>query len=127
MDDEENGLFNIQISDDDDDFDERQAKEARRTGQSEEAWRAVQRDYRPKVENGNIEKNITLPISHGASKPQLQELLHAVEEMYFFRQYEKAVQFVSRTLDSSDGLDPETRQLLVDYQETCQQKLKAQP
>lgn len=53
MDDEENGLFNIQISDASDD-EEREAKEARRTGQSEDAWSAVQRDYQAKVENGDV-------------------------------------------------------------------------
>ncbi|KAI5467227.1 hypothetical protein BGZ63DRAFT_418948 [Mariannaea sp. PMI_226] len=122
MDDEENGLFNIEISDDS--SDEREAKLARRTGQSEEAWKAVQRDYRAKVENGDICSNIKLPIGNGASKAELQELLHAVEEMYFFRHYERAIQFVSDVLTQSEGIDDETRQMLVIYQDKCRRKQK---
>ncbi|KAF7542927.1 hypothetical protein G7Z17_g11160 [Cylindrodendrum hubeiense] len=125
MDDEENGLFNIQVSDASDD-EEREAKAARRTGQSEEAWSAIQREYLPKVENGDIHETIKLPISSGASKQHIQELIHAVEELYFFRKYDRAVQFIRDALSSSDGLDTDTRQLLATYQDKCQMKLKAQ-
>ncbi|KAH7149204.1 hypothetical protein B0J13DRAFT_621092 [Dactylonectria estremocensis] len=125
MDDEENTLFNIQVSDASDD-EERESKQARRTGQTEEAWAAVRRDYRPKAENGNIYKTIKLPIENGASKQLLQEVLHAVEELYFFRHYERAVHFITETISSGGGLDDDTRRSLLTYQEKCQKKLGAQ-
>ncbi|KAH7011459.1 hypothetical protein EDB80DRAFT_390576 [Ilyonectria destructans] len=125
MDDEENGLFNIQISDASDD-EEREAKEARRTGQSEDAWSAIQRDYQAKVENGDIHKTVKLPIGPDASKQHLQEVIHAIEELYFFRHYEHAMGFISDVLSGSESLDADTQQLLATYQDKCQKKLKAQ-
>lgn len=51
MDGEDGGLFNIEVSDDEG---EREQKEARRTGQTEEAFQAVKREYKPKVEDGDV-------------------------------------------------------------------------
>ncbi|KPM39039.1 hypothetical protein AK830_g7481 [Neonectria ditissima] len=123
MDDEENSLFNIQVSDASDD--EPEAKEARRTGQSEDTWNAIRREYQPKIENGDIHKTVQLPVSSDASKQDLQELVHAVEELYFFRRYESATHFISKALSESEDLDADTRQLLSIYQDKCQKKLKA--
>ncbi|KAK7431960.1 hypothetical protein QQZ08_001580 [Neonectria magnoliae] len=124
MDDEENSLFNIEVSDASDD--EPDAKEARRTGQSEDVWSAIQRDYQPKIENGQIHKTVQLPVKSNASKQLLQELIHAVEELYFFRRYEHSTQFISEALSGSNDLDDDTRQLLHIYRDKCQKKLKAQ-
>ncbi|KAH7148456.1 hypothetical protein EDB81DRAFT_463623 [Dactylonectria macrodidyma] len=125
MDDDENTLFNIQVSDASDD-EERESKQARRTGQTEDAWDAVRRAYRPKFENGNIHKTIKLPIENGASKQLLQEVLHAVEELYFFRHYERAAQFINEIFSSGSCLDDDTQRSLLTYQEKCQKKLGAQ-
>ncbi|KAF7549595.1 hypothetical protein G7046_g8291 [Stylonectria norvegica] len=133
MDDEEGGLFNIYISDAS--SDEGSKKEARRTGQTEEAFQAVKRDYRPKVENGeasspswaafhHIYKTVKLPLDASASKQEVQEAVHAFEELYFFRQYEHALRFLRDVLRSSGGLDDETRQLLRTYEDKCLIKLK---
>ncbi|KAK7397520.1 hypothetical protein QQX98_013115 [Neonectria punicea] len=124
MDDEENSLFNIEVSDASDD--ELEVKEARRTGQSEDVWSAIQRDYQPKIENGQIHKTVQLPVASDASKQLLQELIHAVEELYFFRRYEHAAEFISEALSASGDLDANTRQLLCIYQDKCQKKLRAQ-
>ncbi|KAJ3526652.1 hypothetical protein NM208_g11084 [Fusarium decemcellulare] len=116
MDEEEDPLANFSIADvSSDEADD--SKQARRTGQSEEAWRAIQRGYKTKVENGD------LPLEPGASKMDIQELLHAVEELYFFRRYHDAVQLAGDALYGSNGLDRDSRQLLATYQERCQKKL----
>lgn len=52
--DEEDPLANFSIADVSSDEGETETKENRRTGQTEEAWRAIQRDYKTKVENGDV-------------------------------------------------------------------------
>ncbi|KAF5003278.1 hypothetical protein FDECE_10178 [Fusarium decemcellulare] len=122
MDEEEDPLANFSVADvSSDEADD--SKQARRTGQSEEAWRAIQRGYKTKVENGDIYKKVKLPLEPGASKMDIQELLHAVEELYFFRRYQDAVQLAGDALSGSNGLDRDSRQLLATYQERCQKKL----
>lgn len=121
---DENDLFNIQVSDSEDDKVE---KKSRRTGQTEDEFQAVKNTYRAKVENGNIQQTITLPLGPGANKQHVQELLHAAEELYFFRRYQEVVDLVSRILTpegDKGGLDEETRQILSMYQSRCRQKMK---
>lgn len=48
---DENDLFNIQVSDSEEDQVEKKSK---RTGQSEDEFQAVKNAYRAKVENGNV-------------------------------------------------------------------------
>ncbi|KAL7969623.1 hypothetical protein HDV63DRAFT_377314, partial [Trichoderma sp. SZMC 28014] len=121
---DENDLFNIQVSDSEDDKAE---KKSRRTGQTEDEFQAVKNTYRAKVENGNIQQTITLPLEPGANKQHVQEVLHAAEELYFFRRYQEVVDLVSRVLTpegDKGGLDEETRQILSIYQSRCRQKMK---
>ncbi|KAK1255401.1 hypothetical protein MKX08_009396 [Trichoderma sp. CBMAI-0020] len=121
---DENDLFNIQVSDSEDDKVE---KKSRRTGQTEDEFQAVKNTYRAKVENGNIQQTITLPLEPGANKQHVQEVLHAAEELYFFRRYQEVVDLVSRVLTpegDKGGLDEETRQILTMYQARCRQKMK---
>lgn len=74
-----------------------------------------------------IHKHIKLPLEVGASKMEIQELLHAVEELYFFRRYQEAIDFSARVLngDSRDALDDESLQLLEKYQAKCKAKQEA--
>lgn len=51
MDDEDGGILNIELSDDEVDV---AKKKADRTGQSEEEFQAVKRDYQVRVENGEV-------------------------------------------------------------------------
>ncbi|PNP43266.1 hypothetical protein TGAMA5MH_04723 [Trichoderma gamsii] len=121
---DENDLFNIQVSDSEDDKVE---KKSRRTGQTEDEFQAVKNTYRAKVENGNIQQTITLPLEPGANKQHVQEVLHAAEELYFFRRYQEVVDLVSRVLTpegDKGGLDEETKQILSMYQSRCRQKMK---
>ncbi|KAK4121343.1 hypothetical protein N657DRAFT_692413 [Parathielavia appendiculata] len=85
---------------------EHQPTRAERTALSQEAFQALKQSYRPKVENGNIHKTIPLPLPDSPtplSKPEAQALLHAAEELYFFRQYSQAVDFIRRILDGDGG------------------------
>ncbi|PHH74850.1 hypothetical protein CDD80_2787 [Ophiocordyceps camponoti-rufipedis] len=109
-------LLNIHVSDEEEDV---VAKKADRTTQTEEAFQAVKRRYRVKIENGQISEALTLPLRPDASKQDIQQLLHAVEELYFFRRYRDAVSLIDTiTSDgSSQVLDHDTRQLLVVYRQ----------
>ncbi|KAL7933266.1 hypothetical protein V8C35DRAFT_281088 [Trichoderma chlorosporum] len=123
MSDEENDLFNIQISDSDDDKAEKKSK---RTGQSEDDFKAVKSNYHAKVENGNIYQTLTLPLGPDANKQHVQEVIHAAEELYFFRRYQQVIDLVSKVLTlegDKGGLDDESRELLSTYQSRCRQKL----
>lgn len=56
---DENDLFNIQVSDSEDDKVE---KKSRRTGQTEDEFQAVKNTYRAKVENGNVSPSMICDI-----------------------------------------------------------------
>ncbi|KAF4963774.1 hypothetical protein FSARC_8257 [Fusarium sarcochroum] len=123
--DEEDPLANFAVADvSSDEADEVEATKSRRTGQSEEAWRVIQQEYKAKVENGDVYQKVKLPLGPGASKMDIQEVIHAVEEHYFFRRYKEAEQLASDALVGSDGLDRDSRQLLITYQEKCHQRYK---
>lgn len=56
------------------------------------------------------------------SKPEAQELLHAVEELYFYRRYEEAVAFVGKLFEGeggASGLDAEVGYVLRGYERKC--------
>jgi hypothetical protein len=54
------------------------------------------------------------------NKQQLQELLHAVEELYFHRRFEEAAQFIREVLTGGSGVsDADTRDLLLAYERKC--------
>jgi hypothetical protein len=171
IDDDSGGLFNISISDsegEDGGIDTSHgiassSKKEHRTGQSEEAFRAVKSGYRAKVENGEVsqqagssdircgafgfcyfdmrtswQQNLTHallqiwksvdvpPGRRRVLKHEAQELLHAVEELYFFRRFEEAVSLVGRIFEGEgggDGLDGDVRGLLRTYENKCNEKL----
>lgn len=50
----DSGLFGIQLADSDEETADVAAEKAARVGQSEEAFQAVKRSYRVKVENGEV-------------------------------------------------------------------------
>ncbi|KAI1452574.1 hypothetical protein F4805DRAFT_462652 [Annulohypoxylon moriforme] len=142
----DSGLFGIQLSDSEDSNNDSEPAEGNppkkqetstttdRTAQSEEEFQAVRKEYRVKVENGEIWKTIQLPLgSERIPKPEAQALLHAVEELYFFRRYVEGAQFVRAVLgengDSNNeaiapGLDDDTRKLLRYYEKRCSEKVE---
>ncbi|ETS80994.1 hypothetical protein PFICI_05996 [Pestalotiopsis fici W106-1] len=133
----EAGLFSISISDGDDSAPEAaepskstaKVPGSARIAQSEDEFQAVKQGYRVKVENGELWKDITLPLGDKVTKPEVQALLHAVEELYFFKRYDEGVVFVRRLLDgeegSSGGLEADTVKLLRYYQSKCEQRASA--
>lgn len=53
--DEEDPFASFAVADvSSDEAEEVETSKSRRTGQSEEAWREIQKDYKAKVENGNV-------------------------------------------------------------------------
>lgn len=60
------------------------------------------------------------------SKQESQELLHAVEELYFYKRYDEAVAFIGRVFDGArdaDGLDGDVKEVLRTYEKKCMMKL----
>ncbi|KAG4264687.1 hypothetical protein FPRO06_05238 [Fusarium proliferatum] len=118
--DEEDPLANFAFADvSADEADEAEATKSRRTGQSEEAWRVVQKQYKAKVENGD---KVKLPLGPDATKMDIQEVIHAVEEHYFFHRYREAEQLAGEALKDGQGLDRDSRQLLEAYRDRCHEK-----
>lgn len=55
-------------------------------------------------------------------KPEAQELLHAVEELYFYRRFAEALAFVGRVFEGEGGargLDGEVGEVLRGYETKC--------
>lgn len=74
-----------------------------------------------------IWKSVDVPLGpRRVPKHEGQELLHAVEELYFFRRFEEAVSLVGRMFEGEgggDGLDGDVRDLLRTYERKCNEKL----
>ncbi|KAG4438416.1 hypothetical protein IFR05_006122 [Cadophora sp. M221] len=113
--DENGGLFNIEFDSEDEKAAAEQEKKVPRDFQSEEDFQRQASEWRPKVERGEIYKTLTLPISN-PSKPVSQTILHAVEELYFYRQYEEARKVTVEAL-KAEGLIAEFRKTLERYLE----------
>ncbi|KAK2593881.1 hypothetical protein QQS21_008401 [Conoideocrella luteorostrata] len=122
MDDEDGGILNIEISDDEVDVTK---KKADRTGQTEDEFQVVKQNYQARVENGEIHKHVQLPLQPGINKMRTQEVIHAVEELYFHRRYQDGVDLVNRAFGNcgAEAIDNDSRQLLETYREKCQQKV----
>ena len=73
---------------------------------------------------------MSLPLEKGARKHLIQEVMYAAEELYYFRRFDEAVGFLSQVLaegeTGSEAFDEETRALLVNYREKCEQRLNKQ-
>ena len=70
---------------------------------------------------------MTLPLEKGSRKQLIQEVLYAAEELYFFRRFEEAATFLGKVLAEgnaeSEALDQETRVLLINYKQKCEERL----
>jgi len=138
MEDEDGGLFNIEVSSDDGAIDE--SEKVPRDFQSEKDFQKQRREWKPKIEAGEVcsllpfrlrlsaklsreklWKTLKLPIDN-PSKPESQNILHAIEELYFFRRYEEAKRVVDKA--SKGKLIEEFRKTLEDYRGRCEAKLQ---
>ncbi|KAK3942293.1 hypothetical protein QBC46DRAFT_380498 [Diplogelasinospora grovesii] len=126
------GLMNISLSDSEGDDNNTDTNKNNtdsprdRTALSETDFQSLKAAYKAKTENGDIWKKIKLPLPHvtGLNKPEIQELLHAVEELYFFRRYDEAIKLIHGLLTPECPLDEETQQLLRHYELKASQKLQ---
>ncbi|KAK1760605.1 hypothetical protein QBC47DRAFT_408664 [Echria macrotheca] len=96
----------------------------------EEAFQTLKATYRAKVENGEIHSKITLPLQSRTTKPEAQEILHAVEELYFLTRYDEALSFMRRVFSPTEGkgethLDGEVQKLLRYYEGRCASRLSS--
>lgn len=71
----------------------------------------------------------TVPLPRGrVTKPDAQALLHAVEELYYFKRFREGVDFVRKVLDqSADGLDEDTKTTLEYYAAKCRSRAEGVP
>lgn len=57
--------------------------------------------------------------------------MYAAEELYFFRRFEEAATFLGKVLadgdDESEAFDQETRALLINYKQKCEERLNQKP
>ncbi|TVY59549.1 hypothetical protein LSUE1_G008119 [Lachnellula suecica] len=121
MEDEDGGLFNIEFSSADEAAGE--AEKVPRDFLSEEEFQRQKAAWRPKVETGELWKTLKLPIDN-PSKPESQIILHAIEELYFFRRYEEAGRIAGDILRGQ--LSGEFRKVVLGYKERCEAKLSKQ-
>jgi hypothetical protein len=56
------------------------------------------------------------------SKPESQIILHAIEELYFFKRYEEALKIVHEALKGK--LIEDFKKILEDYRTRCQNKFQ---
>ncbi|KAE9377873.1 hypothetical protein N431DRAFT_399025 [Stipitochalara longipes BDJ] len=119
MEDEDGGLFNIEISSEDEAADE--SEKVPRDFQSEKDFQRQKAEWKPKIEVGELWKSLKLPVDN-PSKPQSQAILHAVEELYFFKRYEEALNIVEAALKGK--LIVELQKTLEDYRARCQAKVQ---
>ncbi|KAI0182372.1 hypothetical protein EV127DRAFT_449698 [Xylaria flabelliformis] len=125
------GLLGIALSDSDTEAGDnptaiKKVSREARTGQSEAEFQEVKRTYHVKIENGEIWKTVQLPLSPQVSKPEVQTLLHAVEELYFFRRFSEGAQFARSVIDDDSGagkLDEDTLKTLLYYEKKCRDKI----
>ncbi|PMD27329.1 hypothetical protein NA56DRAFT_641039 [Hyaloscypha hepaticicola] len=118
MEDENGGLFNIEVSSEDEAKTE--SEKVPRDFQSEEDFQRQRAQWKPKIEVGELRKTLKLPVDN-PSKPESQTILHAIEELYFFKRYEEALKLVQEALNGE--LISEFRKTLEDYKARCQNKL----
>jgi hypothetical protein len=138
MEDESGGLFNIEASSDES-VDE--SEKVPRDFQSDEDFQKQRREWKAKNEVGEVSfiyyilsectdrgsyykiwKTLKFPICN-PSKPESQTILHAIEELYFFRRYEEAGKVAEEVLKGR--LNEEFRKTISDYLLRCEARSKA--
>jgi len=118
MEDGSGGLFNIDIDHSEEPIDE--TEKVPRDFQSEEAFQRMRREWKPKSETGELWNTLSLPIEN-PTKQEAQTILHAIEELYFFRRYEEAGKVADDAL--KERLNGDLRRTIWDYKERCEAKI----
>jgi len=120
MEDDDGGLFNIELSSSNESVDVKE--KAPRDFQSEDDFERQRKEWKPKIEAGELWKTLKLPMDN-PSKQESQAILHAIEEMYFFKRYEKAKRLAEEALKGK--LIEEFRKSVEDYRRRCEMKLES--
>jgi hypothetical protein len=142
MEDDDGGLFNIELSSSDESVDVKE--KVPRDFQSEDDFERQRKEWKPKIEAGEVGrvfstmfsrlesanddfwfklwKTLKLPMDN-PSKQESQAILHAIEEMYFFKRYEKAKRLAEEALKGN--LIEEFRKSVEDYRRRCEMKLES--
>jgi len=115
---DDDGLLAIQISSADESD---TPSTVPRNHQSEADFQKVKASWTPKVENGELWRQLVLPVDH-PSKPGSQVILHSIEELYFFKKYDEAIEVTEKALEGK--LQDEFRKILEDYHRRCLARLK---
>jgi hypothetical protein len=93
----------------------------------QERWAIVFSTMYSRLQSANYDfwfklwKTLKLPMDN-PSKQESQTILHAIEELYFFRRYEKAKGFAEQALKGK--LIEEFRKTVEDYRRRCEAKLE---
>ncbi|KAH8596514.1 hypothetical protein B0O99DRAFT_510110 [Bisporella sp. PMI_857] len=115
---EEGSLFNISIGANEPSEEVIEGK-LPRDHQSEDNFQLVKRQWKAKVDNGEIAQTLKFPINN-PSKQEAQLLLHAIEELYFMRRYVEASAVADAVLQGTLG--SEFRNTISSYKERCESR-----
>lgn len=73
-------------------------------------------------------KTAHIPLGSQLSKPEAQGLLHAVEELYFFRRFSEGARLARSLMDDDvgeDKLDKDLLKMLLYYEGKCRDKVQS--
>jgi hypothetical protein len=116
-------------------------KKLPRDHQSQEDYEAQKSSWKPIIEKGEVSiqdlcvqflhlmiyqlyKDLNLPISN-PSKQQFQIIMHAIEQLYFYRRYREASDLAGKALQGE--LAEDHRRAIASYQARCIAKLDEKP
>ncbi|KAL5596677.1 hypothetical protein BROUX41_006630 [Berkeleyomyces rouxiae] len=121
--DDNDGIFNMALFDDEEEEQKTKDREAR-TALSEEAFQALRSKYEPKLENGKLHMEIErmLPLPAIVGKPETSAVVQAVEELYFYRRFVQAAALAESIVAGRGGLDEATAALLESYAERSRRR-----
>ncbi|KAF7866755.1 hypothetical protein EAF04_005597 [Stromatinia cepivora] len=121
---DENPLFAIECdSSTDSSSTQETIQKVPRDFQSEESFQTVKREWRARIECGEIHKTLSpLPLNP-RSKPQTAQFLYAIEELYFYKRYEEALRLVEGVLRQEDLME-DFRGTVERYGRRCEGRLR---
>ncbi|KAB8303088.1 hypothetical protein EYC80_004541 [Monilinia laxa] len=118
----ENPLFAIDVDSSDESTPDTTEK-IPRDFQSEESFQTVKREWRVRIECGEIYKTLPPFPLNPRSKPETQQVLYAVEELYFYRRFQEAVELTGKVLEQEDLME-DFRGVVEKYRRRCVERLR---
>ncbi|RAL64407.1 hypothetical protein DID88_001883 [Monilinia fructigena] len=65
----------------------------------------VKHEWRARIECGEIYKTLPPFPLNPRSKPETQQVLYAIEELYFYRRFQEAVELTGKALEQEDLME----------------------